>query len=179
MHGTRLLPFLLLLAPAFTSAQEATRAFPKNYTVAFENDDVEVVRVHYGPHERVGVHDHSHHPTVYVYLKDAGPVRFTHFEEKPCSITRPPTGKGAFRVSPGRIERHTIENLGDTPSVALSPADVSGSASQAHLNDGSTRWLPAGQAFAVRAASDAPVHLLHIAPHCEANNAASPAPPVR
>src|SRR6202043_866492 len=40
--------------------------------------------------------------------------------EKPAwSITRPPTTTGAFRVSPGRMERHAVENLGDIASDFL------------------------------------------------------------
>ncbi len=100
-------------------AQEPTVAFPKNYSVAFENELVEVIRVHYGPHERIGAHDHSHFPTIYVYLSDSGAVRFEHNEEPPFSLTRPPTTKGAFRVSPGRIERHVVENLGASSSDFL------------------------------------------------------------
>ena len=94
-------------------------AYPKNYHVAFENAWVEVIRVHYGPHEQVGVHDHSAYPTVYVYLNDAGPVRFDHDETPPSRLTRPPTHEGAFRVSPGRAERHSVDNLSDTSSEFL------------------------------------------------------------
>ncbi len=108
-----------LLVAFAASGQDAVKAYPKNYSVAFDNQALEVIRVHYGPHESVGVHDHSDHPTVYVYLNDAGPVRFSHFEEKQFSLTRPPTHTGAFRISPGRIERHTVENLSDRPSDFL------------------------------------------------------------
>jgi hypothetical protein len=94
-------------------------AYPKNYSIALENEAVAVVRVHYGPHEKLGVHDHSKTPTIYVYLSDSGPVQFQHFEEKGFALTRPPTAKGAFRVSPGRVEVHTVENLGATSSDFL------------------------------------------------------------
>jgi hypothetical protein len=40
-------------------------------------------------------------------------------ESKPFALIRPPTTKGAFRVSPGSPERHRIENLGDTSSDFL------------------------------------------------------------
>jgi hypothetical protein len=78
-----------------------------------------VIRVHYGPHERIGVHDHSRFPTVYVYLSPSGPVRFEHDENPPFRLTRPPTTTGSFRVSPGRTERHAVENLGDVSSDFL------------------------------------------------------------
>lgn len=105
---------------ARSSAQEPVAALPHNYKLILDNADVAVLRVHYGPHEKVGVHDHSGFTTVYVYLNDSGPVRFTHANEaKPFTVDRPPTHAGAFRVSPGRLERHSVENLSDTPSDYL------------------------------------------------------------
>lgn len=100
-------------------AQDAVKAFPKNYQLIFENEYVSVIRVHYGPYEKVGVHDHSAFPTVYVYLSDSPPVRFTHDEQPPFVQVRPPAKAGAFRVSPGRRERHSVENLGDGSSDFL------------------------------------------------------------
>jgi hypothetical protein len=99
-------------------AQDPTVAFPNNYRNVLENSDVVVLRAHYGPHESIGVHDHSDHPTVYVYLDDSGPVRFVH-EPENVILTRPPTHTGAYRVSPGRRERHSIVNLSDKPSDYL------------------------------------------------------------
>lgn len=116
---------LLLLSLAIEAsacaaiAQDPVAAFPRNYSLALENDVVSVIRVHYGPHERIEVHDHSKFPTIYVYLSDSGPVRFEHDEKPPFRLTRPPTSMGAFRVSPGRIERHAMENLSDTSSDFL------------------------------------------------------------
>ena len=100
------------------AAQDPTVAFPNNYRKVLENADVVVLRAHYGPHETVGVHDHSDHPTVYVYLNDSGPVRFVH-EPENLILTRPPTHTGAYRVSPGRKERHSVVNLTDKPSDYL------------------------------------------------------------
>ena len=99
--------------------QDATVAFPKNYHVTFENAWVDVIRVHYGPDEQVGVHDHSAYPTVYVYLNDAGPVQFDHDGTPTSRLTRPPTHAGAFRVSPGQAERHSVDNVSDTSSDFL------------------------------------------------------------
>jgi hypothetical protein len=106
------------LACVSAAAQDPTVAFPKNYRVVLDNADVVVLRAHYGPHESVGVHDHSDHPTVYVYLNDSGPVRFVH-EPEGVMLTRPPTHTGAYRVSPGRRERHSLVNLSDRPSDYL------------------------------------------------------------
>ncbi len=118
---SRMLALLIAVAAWSTAAraQNPVTAFPKNYSLALANSAVAVIRVHYGPHEKIGVHDHSETPTVYVYLSDSGPVRFQHVEEKSFVLTRPPTVKGAFRVSPGRLERHSVENMGDASSDFL------------------------------------------------------------
>jgi hypothetical protein len=102
---------LLVFMISSIRAQDPVTTFPKNYSVLLDNSATEVIRAHYEPHEKLGVHDHSINPTIYVYLNDAGPVRFQHFEEQGFTLTRPPTMKGAFRVSPGRLENHTVENM--------------------------------------------------------------------
>jgi hypothetical protein len=98
-----------------------TQTLPPNYTTILENPTFRVIRVHYGPHEKVPVHDHPDTPTVYVYLNNSGPVRITHEEPDgtESSLVRPPTHTGAFRVSSGMLERHSIENLSDLPSDFL------------------------------------------------------------
>ena len=100
-------------------AQDPLVAFPRNYVRVFGNSVVDVIRVHYRPYEKVGMHDHSQFPTVYVYLNDAGPVRFEHHEAGLEALTRPPTVKGSYRISPGRVERHAVENLSGTSSDFL------------------------------------------------------------
>jgi len=119
--GPRVLGWGLLSAAwcASLAAQDPIKAYPQNYKLVLENSAVAVIRVHYGAHEKVGVHDHSNYPTIYIYLSDSGPVRFAHFEEKAFTTVRPPAHVGAFRVAPARPERHTVENLGDIPSDFL------------------------------------------------------------
>jgi hypothetical protein len=115
-----LVTLLALLAPAFSLAQRST-TLPPNYKTVLENSTFRIIRVHYGPHEKVPVHDHPDTPTVYVYLNNSGPIRIIH-EEKDgtqSTLVRPPTHTGAFRVSPGMIERHSIENPGDIESDFL------------------------------------------------------------
>ncbi|RXH54269.1 hypothetical protein GRAN_4565 [Granulicella sibirica] len=107
------------LASATVHAQDPVATLPKNYTVALDTPSIEVMRVHYGPHEKIPVHDHTSFATVFVYLNDSGPLRIDHAGENAASVTRPPTTKGAFRVSPAQTERHSIENLGDTSSDFL------------------------------------------------------------
>jgi hypothetical protein len=112
---------LLILSLAISGfAQRNFTPLPPNYKTVLENSTFKVIRVHYGPHEKVPVHDHPDTPTVYVYLNNSGPVRIIHEEEtRPFTLVRPPTHKGAFRVSPGGLERHSIENLGDLESDFL------------------------------------------------------------
>jgi hypothetical protein len=87
----------------------------------FENEWVKVTRVHYGPREKVPVHDHSRWPAAYVYLNDAGPVIFRHVGWDHPVLTRPPTRAGSFRLSPTTAvgETHEVENTTDTPSDFL------------------------------------------------------------
>ncbi len=51
------------------SAQDAAKVDPKHYTVISENDQVRILKVHYGPHEKSVMH--SHPATVAVFLTDA------------------------------------------------------------------------------------------------------------
>ena len=114
---------LLLVAGAVLSwpatAQDAATALTHNYQSILDNADVQIVHVHYDGHEELAEHDHSHYPTVYVYLSNSGPVRFSHDEAKPFALTRRPVKAGWFRVSPGRFERHEVANLGASASDSL------------------------------------------------------------
>jgi len=67
------------------------KADPKHYSLEFENDQVRVLRVRFGPHEKGVLHEHKLNHIV-VYLNDqakgkAGEVRLdepmTHTEENP------------------------------------------------------------------------------------------------
>jgi quercetin dioxygenase-like cupin family protein len=57
----------LCLAP-MVSSQDAVKTDPKHYTVVSENDQVRILKVHYGPHEKSIMH--SHPATVAVFLTD-------------------------------------------------------------------------------------------------------------
>jgi quercetin dioxygenase-like cupin family protein len=54
---------------AILRAQDAAKVDAKHYTVAFENDQVRVLKVHYGPGEKSTMHSHPN--TVAVFLTDA------------------------------------------------------------------------------------------------------------
>jgi hypothetical protein len=108
-----------LAMAAHTSAQDGATALRQNYRALLDNDEMQVVHVHYGPHQKLAEHDHSHYPTVYVYLDNSGPVRFIHQEARPFALTRRPVRTGWFRVSPGRIEKHEVANLSPVASDFL------------------------------------------------------------
>ncbi len=103
---------LLLPAPAQANA-------PRAYRREFENERVRVTRVHYEPRERVPTHDHPDSATVYVYLRDSGPVRFVHTGEEAFTLVRPPVRAGGFRLSRGAKETHSVESLTDLPTDFL------------------------------------------------------------
>jgi hypothetical protein len=111
------LTFTFARAPVY--AQDPLELLPENYRLVWRSDFVRVIHVTYRPLEKLPVHDHSAKPTVYVYLTDSGPVRFSHVEEHPFSLERPPETAGTFRFSPGRLEKHQVENLGSIPSEFL------------------------------------------------------------
>ena len=58
----------LFLVP-IVSAPDAVKTDPKHYSVVTENDQVRILKVHYGPHEKSIMH--SHPATVAVFLTDA------------------------------------------------------------------------------------------------------------
>ena len=58
----------LCLAPMIW-AQDAVKVDPEHYTVVSENDQVRILKAHYGPHEKSVMH--SHPATVAVFLTDA------------------------------------------------------------------------------------------------------------
>jgi hypothetical protein len=107
---------LLLLSAAFV---HNPKPLPPNYKVILDNPDVQVQRVDYGPHEFVPMHDHPAVATVYVYLNNSGVVDISHEGPDAVTVHRPPTHTGAFRISPGAFERHSVQNQSDLPSGFL------------------------------------------------------------
>jgi quercetin dioxygenase-like cupin family protein len=92
------------LAP-IVSAQDAAKVDPKHYTVVSENDQVRILKVHYGPHEKSVMH--SHPATVAVFLIDAN-GQFSYADGK----------KESFAVKAGQAQYaastiHLPENTGD------------------------------------------------------------------
>lgn len=61
------------------SAQDAVKVDPQHYSVASENSQVRILKVHYGPHEKSVMH--SHPAGVAVFLTDAT-IRFNYPDGK-------------------------------------------------------------------------------------------------
>jgi quercetin dioxygenase-like cupin family protein len=99
------------LATASTLAQDPTKVEPKHYRLDFENDRVQVVSVHYGPHEKSALHEH---PGGVVVILTEAHLRFTDENGKVREVFSKP---GEARWYPPF--KHRVENLGDTPYDAV------------------------------------------------------------
>lgn len=102
---------VLALAANAAQAQEPTKVEPTHYKLDFENEHVQVVYVHYGPHEHSGLHEH---PGGVVVVITGGHLRFT--DEK--------GNKQEVYAKPGEARwfapfKHRVENLGDTSYSAV------------------------------------------------------------
>jgi quercetin dioxygenase-like cupin family protein len=96
-----------VMAAAPAMAQDAVKVDAKHYKVEFENAQVRVLRITYGPHEKSVMHGHP--ASVAVFLTD-GNVKFTMPDGKTV------TGD----VKAGMVQweagvKHLPENTGDKP----------------------------------------------------------------
>ena len=99
------------LAAIVSQAQDPTKVEPKHYKLDFENDRVQVVSVHYGPHEKSALHEHP--GGVVVSLTEAH-LRFTDENGKVREVFSKP---GEVRWYPPF--KHRVENLGETSYDAV------------------------------------------------------------
>ncbi|MBZ5614578.1 MAG: hypothetical protein LAO23_11255 [Acidobacteriia bacterium] len=106
--------YMALLVSFFCAvafAQDPTKVEPTHYKLAFENEYVQVVSVHYGPHEKSGLHAH---PGGVVVVITAGHLRFTDENGKTQEVSAKP---GEARWFPPF--KHKVENLGATSYNAV------------------------------------------------------------
>ena len=89
------------------SAQDPVKLDPKHYKVEFENDQIRVLRITYGPHEKSVMHDHP--ANFAVFLTD-GQARFTMQDGKTVDA---PVKAGTTQWDAGG--QHLPENTGDKP----------------------------------------------------------------
>jgi len=86
--------------------QDPLKVESAHYRLAFENEAVQVIYIHYGPHEKSALHQHP--AGVVVNLTD-GHLRYTD----PAGATQDVRGiHGEARWFPGI--KHKVENLSDT-----------------------------------------------------------------
>jgi quercetin dioxygenase-like cupin family protein len=99
---------LLLGAAAVPAkAQDPVKVDPKHYKLEFENDQVRVLRITYGPHEKSVMHEHP--GAVAVFLTD-GQSKFTFPDGKTQDT---PIKAGTTMWTPAG--KHLPENTGDKP----------------------------------------------------------------
>jgi len=102
---------VVLVTFTLSFAQDPTKVESSHYKIAFENATVQVVNVHYGPHEKSGMHDH---PGGVVVVITSGHLKFTDQNGKVQEVF---SKAGEARWFPPF--RHKVENLGDTPYNAV------------------------------------------------------------
>ena len=102
---------LLCLAGSAPVVEDPVKVDPQHYKVEFENAQVRVLRVHFGPHERSVMH--SHPDGVAIFLSDVHNRSTT-----PDGKTMERKGK-AGDTSWVPAASHLPENLLDTPLDAL------------------------------------------------------------
>jgi quercetin dioxygenase-like cupin family protein len=99
-----------VLCLCFTSAlfaQDPVKVDPKHYSVISENDQVRILKVHYGPHEKSVMHSH---PAGVMVANSDSKGKFTYPDGKSEMMT---TKSGEARYTPAVT--HLPENTGDKP----------------------------------------------------------------
>jgi len=102
---------IVCLTVGSARAQDPTKVEPHHYKLRFENERVQVVDVHYGPHEKSEMHDH---PGGVVVVLTGGHLRFTDQDGKVQEVY---AKAGEARWFPPF--KHKVENLGDEPYNAV------------------------------------------------------------
>lgn len=68
-RGMFLMLFILMLTAPSVFAQDPVKVDSKHYTLEFENSQVRVLRIKYGPHEKSVMHRHPN--SVAIFVTDA------------------------------------------------------------------------------------------------------------
>ena len=97
----------VLMGASAARAQDPVKVDPKHYSVAFENDAVRVLHIHYAPGEKSVMHFHP--DSVIVFMEDQK-AKMTH----PDGTSEEVSGKKGDAVfSPAGA--HLPENIGSGP----------------------------------------------------------------
>ena len=99
------------LTVSAAGAQDATKVEPTHYKLAFENENVQVVDIHYGPREKSVMHSHPGGVVVYI---TGGHLKFTDQDGKTKEVH---AKAGEARFFPPF--KHRVENLENRPFDAV------------------------------------------------------------
>jgi len=121
-------PFLFVMAAlclmvSTAIAQDPVKVDPKHYSVELENEQVRVLKIHYGPHEKSVMHEHP--AAVAVFLSD-GDVKFS-FPDGKTQESHPKAGSAMWTPA----GKHLPENLGDKPFDVML-VELKGKSAAAH-----------------------------------------------
>ena len=100
---------LLFSVPAF--AQDPVEVDPDHYAVEFENDQIRVLRITYGPGESSVMHEH---PAAFAVLLTDGKMIMHHAEGEDEAAEW-----GAGETNPTDATVHSPENIGDNAIEVL------------------------------------------------------------
>ena len=95
----------LVAAVVPARAQDPVKVDPRHYKVEFENDEVRVLRITYGAHEKSVMHEH---PGAVAVFLSAGEVKFTFPDGKTQDA---PVKRGMAMWTPAG--QHLPENTGN------------------------------------------------------------------
>ena len=118
---------IFLLGLGCALAQDPTKVAPTHYRLAFDNERVQVVYIHYGPHEKSALHDH---PGGVVVNLTNGHLRFTDQDGKVREVS---AIRGEARWFPPF--KHRVENLTDESYDAVYIGVKGGTASGREIGD--------------------------------------------
>jgi len=96
-------------------AQDAVKVDPKHYSVISENDQVRIVKVHYGAHEKSVMHSHPN--LAVVFLNDAK-GQFTFPDGKKQDFTSK-AGEAMYEAAVTHLPENTGDNGMDLILVEL------------------------------------------------------------
>ena len=102
------------LAP-IVLAQDPVKVDPKHYTVVTENDQVRILKVHYGPHEKSVMHSHPN--LAAVFLNDSK-GQFTFPDGKKQEFTAK-AGDAQYEAAVTHLPENTGDNGMDLIVVEL------------------------------------------------------------
>ena len=107
LHSILTVIFTVTILSGYCFAQDAVKVDPKHYKVEFENDQVRVLRITYGPGEKSVMHEHP--DAVAIFLTDVD-GKFT-FPDGTTQENKPTAGMTLWTPA----GKHLPENVGDKP----------------------------------------------------------------